>query len=84
MKTKIVPVEFWPEQADTLVIQNGILQPPPWYTYTLTNATGKIFKQDRVQMSDAQWNAWPAGLGPDGDTEYQLNAICSQLNLTRT
>lgn len=83
MKTKIVPVTFWPETADTLLLQNGLLQPPPVYAYTLTNGSGKVFTQAPVQMTRADWDAWPAGLGPDGDTNYQLDCICRTLGLTR-
>ena len=84
MKTTIVPVQFWPDYADTIVFQNGTLVPPPVYSYTLTNSTGKNFKTAAIQMSQEAWNAWPAGLGPDGDVNYQLDSLCKQLNLTRT
>lgn len=84
MKTKIQPIQFWPDYADTLSLENGVLRPPPTYAYTLLNSTtGKRFKTDFVMMPEADWNAWPAGLGPDGDANYQLDSICRTLNLTR-
>jgi hypothetical protein len=35
-------------------------------------------------MTEQQWNDWAAGLGPDGDDEYQLNCISQNLGLTRS
>jgi hypothetical protein len=79
--TKIVPVQFWPNQADTLELVPGELGPPPFYSYLLKNsANGAIYKRDVIRMTQDNWAAWPANAD---DTEYQLNAITSQLGLTR-
>lgn len=83
LTTPIVPVQVYPETADLLVLQPGQFGPPPWYLWTLTNSSGKRLAFATVQMNENAWNAWPAGLGPDGDANYQLDAICKQLNLTR-
>lgn len=80
MKTAIVPVPFWQEFATIFLLQSGQLTPPPWYAWQLTNESGKIFASGTIQMTEANWSAWPANAD---DTEYQLNAITSQLGLVR-
>ena len=42
-----------------------------------------VLKNGNVNMTEEQWNDWAAGLGPDGDDEYQLNSISANLGLTR-
>ena len=42
-----------------------------------------VLKDGNVSMTNEQWQAWPADLGPDGDTDYQLTAIAANLGLTR-
>lgn len=81
LTTKIVPVQFWPNHADTLELVPGELGPPPYYSYLLRDsATGVAFKRELIRMSQENWSAWPANAD---DTEYQLNAITGQLGLTR-
>jgi hypothetical protein len=80
MKTKILPVTFWPDQATEIEFQAGQFGPPPWYGYTLKNQAGTIFKRAALQMPAADWNSWPADAN---DTEYQLNALTAALGLTR-
>jgi len=43
-----------------------------------------VLKNGNVNMTEEQWNDWAAGLGPDGDDEYQLNCISQNLGLTRS
>lgn len=91
MQTNITPVQVYPSTANTLYIRAGNLGPPPTYYYQLQNVTvpseGEpvvtVLKDGNVNMTEAQWSAWPAGLGPDGDTDYQLTAIADNLGLTR-
>ena len=83
LETAIVPVQFWPLTATKLVLRTGQFTPPPWYLYSLLDASGSVLAQNSIQMSQADWNAWPAGLGPEGDANYQLDSICRTLNLTR-
>ena len=42
-----------------------------------------VLKNGNVSMTEAQWDNWAAGLGPQGDDEYQLNCISANLGLTR-
>ena len=42
-----------------------------------------VLKNGNVNMTEEQWNDWAAGLGPDGDDEYQLDSISANLGLTR-
>ena len=42
-----------------------------------------VLKNGNVNMTEEQWNDWAAGLGPQGDDEYQLNCISANLGLTR-
>ena len=42
-----------------------------------------VLKNGNVNMTEQQWNDWAAGLGPQGDDEYQLDAISSNLGLKR-
>lgn len=80
MKTKISPVGFWPEEANTIEFQAGQFGPPPWYAYTLTNESGTIFKRGALQMRATDWDAWPADAN---DLEYQINALTAALGLVR-
>ena len=50
---------------------------------TPESTTVVVLKNGNVNMTEAQWNNWAAGLGPDGDDEYQLDAISANLGLTR-
>jgi hypothetical protein len=42
-----------------------------------------VLKNGNVNMPQEDWNNWTAGLGPDGDTEYQLFSISTALGLIR-
>ena len=42
-----------------------------------------VLKNGNVNMTEAQWQNWGANLGPQGDDEYQLDAISANLGLTR-
>jgi hypothetical protein len=42
-----------------------------------------VLKNGNVNMTEEQWNDWAAGLGPQGDDEYQLDCISANLGLTR-
>jgi hypothetical protein len=42
-----------------------------------------VMKNGNVNMTEAQWQNWGANLGPQGDDEYQLDAIAANLGLTR-
>ena len=42
-----------------------------------------VLKNGNVNMTEEQWNNWAAGLGPQGDDEYQLDCISANLGLTR-
>lgn len=87
MQTNIVPVQVFPESANVLMIRAGNLGPPPAYYYQLQNVsedgTVTVLKDGNVSMTSEQWGEWPAGLGTDGDTEYQFTAIAANLGLTR-
>lgn len=87
MQTQIVPVSVFPSSANVLMIRAGNLGPPPAYYYQLQNVaedgTVVVLKDGNVSMTSEQWGEWPAGLGTDGDTEYQLTAIAANLGLTR-
>ena len=42
-----------------------------------------VLKDGNVNMTEEQWQAWAANLGPEGDNEYQLDCIAANLGLTR-
>ena len=87
MQTNIVPVSVFPSTANVLFIRAGNLGPPPSYYYQLqaVDADGNVtvLKDGNVNMTSAQWQAWPADLGTDGDDNYQLDCISANLGLTR-
>ena len=87
MQTNISPVAVFPGTANVLYIRSTGLGPPPSYYYELqsVDADGNVtvLKNGNVDMATAQWQAWPAGLGTDGDTEYQLDCISANLGLIR-
>lgn len=91
LTTAIVPVAVYPSEANTLAIRSITLGPPPQYYYELQeilfdpefNSHLEVLKSGNVSMTEEQWNDWPAGLGPDGDEEYQLDCIAANLGLTR-
>ena len=57
-------------------------QGEPTITESYTETTVVVLKNGNVNMTIEQWDAWPAG--PEtGDDDYQLNAITSNLGLTR-
>ena len=89
MQTYIVPVSVYPGSANVLYIRAGNLGPPPSYYYQLQNVTPGVdgnpdtvvvLKDGNIDMTQAQWAAWPADADDD---EYQLNAISANLGLTR-
>jgi hypothetical protein len=87
MQTPITPVAVYPSTANVLYIRSITLGPPPSYFYQLSNVDSDgvvtVLKDGNVNMTEAQWNDWAAGLGPQGDDEYQLNCISANLGLTR-
>ena len=87
MQTNISPVAVFPGTANVLLIRSTGLGPPPSYYYELqeVDADGNVtvLKNGTVDMTPEQWNDWAAGLGPQGDTQYQLDCISANLGLTR-
>ena len=91
MQTNISPVAVFPGTANVLYIRSTGLGPPPSYYYELQeilfdeqfNPSLRTLKNGNVGMTPEQWNDWPAALGTDGDTEYQLDCISANLGLTR-
>ena len=91
MQTNISPVAVFPGTANVLAIRSITLGPPPQFFYELQeilfdpefNSHLEVLKSGNVSMTQEQWNDWPAGLGPDGDSEYQLDCIAANLGLTR-
>ena len=87
MQTNICPVAVFPGSANVLYIQSITLGPPPAYYYELRSVDAQdamtVLKNGNVNMTPEQWNDWQAGLGPDGDTQYQLDCIATNLGLTR-
>ena len=55
----------------------------PTITESYTEEVVTVLKNGNVNMTEQQWNDWAAGLGPDGDDEYQLDCISANLGLTR-
>ena len=52
----------------------------PTITESYTEEVVTVLKNGNVDMTQAQWAAWPADADDD---EVQLNAICLNLGLTR-
>jgi hypothetical protein len=71
----VTPIKGTPE--------SGTMGEPDYVSATPDSEEVVVLKDGNVNMTEAQWAAWPAGLGPDGDSEYQLNAIAANLGLTR-
>ena len=42
-----------------------------------------VLKDGNANMTEQQWENWAANLGPQGDTEYQLDCLAANLGLTR-
>ena len=80
LTTLITPVAVFPGEATQLAIRSITLGPPPAYFYQLLAADGTVLKEGNVAMTEAQWNAWPADADDD---KVQLDAIASNLGLTR-
>ena len=82
-KTREVPnPAYVPESIDA----DGNVVPPqgePTITETYTETVVVVLKDGNVNMTSAQWQAWPAELGTNGDDEYQLDCISANLGLTR-
>ena len=57
-------------------------QGEPTITETYTETTVAMLKNGNVNMTIDQWDNWAAGPAT-GDDEYQLDAITSNLGLTR-
>ena len=87
MQTNISPVAVYPGTANVLAIRSITLGPPPQYYYELQSVDADgvvtVLKNGNAGMTEAQWQAWPAEMGPSGDDEYQLNCIVANLGLTR-
>ena len=86
MQTAISPVAVYPATANTLYIRSIGLGPPPSYYYELQNVdqdgTVTVLKNGNVSMTENQWDNWQAGPA-SGDDDYQLDAISTNLGLTR-
>ena len=70
---------YVPESVDA----DGNAVPPqgePTITETYTEQVVTVLKNGNVDMTIAQWNAWPADAD---DVEVQLDAISLNLGLTR-
>ena len=80
LTTPISPVAVWPAEATQLAIRSITLGPPPAYYYQLLAADGTVLKEGNVNMTEAQWAAWPADADDDA---VQLDAIAANLGLTR-
>lgn len=84
LTTPIVSVPVFPGEANTLAIRSITLGPPPSYYYELQSVDAEgvvtMLKNGNVNMTEQQWQAWPADADDD---EYQLNAISANLGLTR-
>ena len=82
MKSLIEPVVVYPSTANTLMIRSITLGPPPSYYYELQEVTDgnvTVLKNGNVNMTEAQWAAWPADADDDA---VQLAAISENLGLT--
>ena len=79
-KTREVPnPDYVPESVDA----DGNVVPAqgsPTITESYTEEVVTMLKNGNVDMTLAQWNAWPADADDD---EVQLNAISANLGLTR-
>lgn len=79
-KTREVPnPDYIPESTDA----DGNVVPAqgnPTITETYTEQVVTMLKNGNVDMTQAQWAAWPADADDD---EVQLNAISANLGLTR-
>ena len=84
MQTNITPVPVYPRMANVLMIRAGNLGPPPTYYYQLQHVDDDgsitVLKDGNIDMTSAQWAAWPADADDDA---YQLDAISANLGLTR-
>lgn len=89
----IRPVSFGPPPAYYYELQNVVVVPP--VAEQIDPTTGEVLiaaqpetqqvtvlKNGNVAMTEDQWDNWAAGPAT-GDDEYQLNAITSNLGLTR-
>ena len=71
--------DYVPESVDA----DGNAVPPqgtPTITETYKEQVVVVLKDGNVNMTQAQWAAWPADADDD---DYQLTAIAANLNLTR-
>lgn len=70
-----------PAPAPKLDLQgNEIDQTSPTLTETYTETKVEVLKNGNVNMTEGQWNAWPADADDD---KVQLDAISANLGLTR-
>jgi len=80
------PAYYYQLQAVTVVKGSpavGVEGEEGYVAATPDTETTVVLKDGNVSMTSEQWGEWPAGLGTDGDTDYQLTAIAANLGLTR-
>ena len=81
------PPSFFYELSNVEVIPGapavGVEGEEGYVPATPDTTTVTVLKNGNVNMTEAQWQNWGANLGPQGDDEYQLDAISANLGLTR-
>ena len=81
------PPSYYYELQDVQVVAGtlavGVEGEEGYVPATPDTTTVVVLKNGNVNMTEEQWNNWAAGLGPQGDDEYQLDCISANLGLTR-
>lgn len=63
--------------------ESGTMGEPDYVSATPDSEEVVVLKDGNASMTSAQWQAWPADLGTEGDENYQLDCITENLGLTR-
>ena len=78
------PPSYYYELQDVQVVPGtpavGVEGEEGYVPAVADSVTTVVLKNGNVDMTEAQWNAWPADADDD---EVQLNAISANLGLTR-